>query len=83
MFKLTHRVMFYNTGNILIMKRMKEGMYMTTKEEKETFIEKLSKMSDDDIQNYIKQYGKSNANDKLFVFQWDRLDPRKKQINNK
>ena len=56
---------------------------MTTKEEKETFIEKLSKMSDDDIQNYIKQYGKSNANDKLFVFQWDRLAPRKKQINNK
>ena len=60
--------MFYNTGNILIMKRMKEGMYMTTKEEKETFIEKLSKMSDDDIQNYIKQYGKSNANDKLLSF---------------
>lgn len=50
-------------------------------EEKKTFIEKLSKMSDEDIQTYIKENGKNNANSRLFVFHWENLDPRRKHKN--
>lgn len=57
-------------------------MALANKEEKETFIQKLSKMTDEDIQTYIKENGKNNAIDKLFVFQWDRLDPRKQHQSN-
>ena len=52
------------------------------KEEKSNFIDKLASMSDEDMQEYIKENGKNNANDKLFIFHWENLNP-KKMINNK
>ena len=50
---------------------------------KKGFIDKLASMTDEDIFEYIKKNGKNNANSKLFVFQWDNLNPKKKNINNK
>ena len=50
---------------------------------KKGFIDKLASMTDEDIFEYIKKNGKNNANNKLFVFQWDNLNPKKKNINNK
>lgn len=50
---------------------------------KKGFIDKLASMTDEDIFEYIKKNGKNNANSKLFVFQWDNLNPKKKSINNK
>lgn len=50
---------------------------------KKGFIDKLASMTDEDIFEYIKKNGKNNANSKLFVFQWDNLNPKKKDINNK
>ena len=50
---------------------------------KKGFIDKLASMTDKDIFEYIKKNGKNNANSKLFVFQWDNLNPKKKNINNK
>lgn len=52
-------------------------------EHKKSFIDKLASMSDEEIFEYIKKNGKNNANDKLFVFQWDNLNPKKKTVNNK
>lgn len=46
--------------------------------DKQKFIDQLSSMSDEDIQEYIKKNGKNNSNNKLFVFQWDNLNPKKK-----
>ena len=40
-------------------------------------------MTDEEIFEYIKKNGKNNANDRLFVFQWDNLNPKKKTVNNK
>lgn len=53
------------------------------KEIKKDFIDKLVSMTDEEIFEYIKKNGKNNANDKLFVFQWDNLNPKKKTANNK
>ena len=50
---------------------------------KKGFIDKLASMTDEDIFEYIKKNGKNNANSKLFVFQWDKQKPKKKNINNK
>lgn len=50
---------------------------------KKGFIDKLASMTDEDIFEYIKKNGKNNANSKLFVFQWDNINPKKKDINNK
>ena len=50
---------------------------------KKGFIDKLASMTDEDIFEYIKKNGKNNANSKLFVFQWDNLNHKKKNINNK
>ncbi len=50
---------------------------------KKGFIDKLASMTDEDIFEYIKKNGKNNSNSKLFVFQWDNLNPKKKNINNK
>lgn len=47
-------------------------------ERKKDFIDKLASMTDEEIFEYIKKNGKNNANDKLFVFQWDNLNPKKK-----
>ena len=55
----------------------------TDKENKLDFIEKLASMTDEEINDYIMKNGKNNVNDKLFVFQWDNLNPKKKAINNK
>lgn len=52
-------------------------------ERKKDFIDKLASMTDEEIFEYIKKNGKNNANDKLFVFQWDNLNPKKKTVNNK
>lgn len=54
-----------------------------SQETKKGFIDKLASMSDEEIFEYIKKNGKNNANDKLFVFQWDNLNPKKKTVNNK
>lgn len=50
--------------------------------EKENFINFLSGSSPEEINEFIKQNGKNNSNDKLFVFQWDNLkkDENKKVI---
>ena len=56
---------------------------MREKLDKQDFIEKLASMSDEDIQEYIKQNGKSNANDKLFIFHWENINPKNKMIDNK
>jgi hypothetical protein len=45
---------------------------------KQDFIDKLSSMSDEDIQNYIKENGKNNSNDKLFIFHWENINPKNK-----
>ena len=50
---------------------------------KKGFIDKLASMTDEDIQEYIKQNGKSNANDKLFIFHWENINPKNKMIDNK
>lgn len=50
---------------------------------KRDFIDMLASMTDEEIFNYIKKNGKNNSNDKLFVFQWDNLNPKKKNDNNK
>lgn len=50
--------------------------------EKNSFIDLLSSMSDEDMQEYIKQNGKNNCKDKLFVFQWDNLKPKSENDNN-
>lgn len=44
-----------------------------TSEEKENFIEFLSKSTPDQLNEYIKKNGKNNANNALFVFLWDNL----------
>ena len=54
-----------------------------SEENKKDFIDKLASMTDEEILEYIKKNGKNNANDKLFVFQWDNLNPKKKAVNNK
>ena len=54
-----------------------------SEENKKDFIDKLASMTDEEIFEYIKKNGKNNANDKLFVFQWDNLNPKKKTVNNK
>lgn len=60
----------------------RNDVYMKANEEdKKTFIEKLSEMSDEEIQTYIKENGKNNANSRLFVFHWENLDPRRKHKN--
>lgn len=41
--------------------------------EKKDFIEFLSKSTPEEINEFIKKNGKNNANDALFVFQWDNL----------
>lgn len=51
-----------------------------SEETKQDFIDKLADMSDEDIQTYIKQNGKNNSNDKLFVFHWENLNPKNKQL---
>lgn len=53
-------------------------MAKASSEVKQDFIEKLSAMSDEDIQTYIKENGKNNSNDKLFVFNWDNINPKNK-----
>lgn len=45
---------------------------------KQDFIDKLAKMSDEEIHDYIMKNGKNNANDKLFIFHWDRINPKNK-----
>lgn len=50
---------------------------------KKDFIDKLASMTDEELFEYIKKNGKNNANDKLFVFQWDNLNPKNKTVNNK
>lgn len=54
-----------------------------SEENKKDFIDKLASMTDEEIFEYIKKNGKNNTNDKLFVFQWDNLNPKKKAVNNK
>ena len=54
-----------------------------SEEIKKDFIDKLASMTDEEIFEYIKKNGKNNANDRLFVFQWDNLNPKKKTVNNK
>lgn len=54
-----------------------------SEERKKDFIDKLASMTDEEIFEYIKKNGKNNANDRLFVFQWDNLNPKKKTVNNK
>ena len=54
-----------------------------SEEIKKDFIDKLASMTDEEIFEYIKKNGKNNANDRLFVFQWDNLNPKKKAVNNK
>lgn len=54
-----------------------------SEEIKKDFIDKLVSMTDEEIFEYIKKNGKNNANDRLFVFQWDNLNPKKKTVNNK
>ena len=54
-----------------------------SEENKKDFIDKLASMTDEEIFEYIKKNGKNNANDKLFVFQWDNLNSKKKTVNNK
>ena len=54
-----------------------------SEERKKDFIDKLANMTDEEIFEYIKKNGKNNANDRLFVFQWDNLNPKKKTVNNK
>ena len=54
-----------------------------SEESKKDFIDKLASMTDEEIFEYIKKNGKNNANDRLFVFQWDNLNPKKKTVNNK
>jgi hypothetical protein len=44
-----------------------------TQEEKKNFIDFLSRASPEEMTEYIKQNGKNNSNDMLFVFQWDNL----------
>lgn len=56
---------------------------MDKEEKTKGFIDKLISMTDEDIQEYIKQNGKNNANDKLFIFHWENLNPKNKMINNK
>lgn len=51
-----------------------------TNEEKKDFINLLSNMSDEEINEYIKKNGKNNSKNKLFVFLWDNL---KEDGNNK
>lgn len=50
--------------------------------DKKSFIDLLASMSDEDMQEYIKQNGKNNSKDKLFVFQWDNLKPKTNDNNN-
>lgn len=54
-----------------------------SEEIKKDFIDKLASMTDEEIFEYIKKNGKNNSNDRLFVFQWDNLNPKKKTVNNK
>ena len=54
-----------------------------SEENKKDFIDKLASMTDEELFEYIKKNGKNNANDKLFVFQWDNLNPKNKTVNNK
>ena len=49
-------------------------------DKKEKFIDKLMTMTDKDIQEYIKRNGKNNSNNRLFVFHWDNINPRKKKV---
>jgi len=51
-----------------------------TNEEKENFLNFLSHSTPEQLNEFIKEKGKNNSNDRLFVFDWDRL---KKDNNNK
>lgn len=44
-----------------------------TQNEKENFIDFLSKSTPEELNEFIKKNGKNNSNDALFVFQWDNL----------
>ena len=54
-----------------------------SEEIKKDFIDKLASMTDEERLEYVRKNGKNNANDRLFVFQWDNLNPKKKTVNNK
>lgn len=53
-----------------------------SKNEKEDFISFLASSTPEELNEFIKKNGKNNANDALFVFQWDNLkkDGKHKQI---
>lgn len=64
-------------------------MYMANKKEehreekKQTFLDILSSMSDEEMHNYIKENGKNNSLlQRLFIFDWARINPVK-NIENK
>jgi hypothetical protein len=44
-----------------------------SKNEKEDFISFLASSTPEELNEFIKKNGKNNANDALFVFQWDNL----------
>lgn len=49
-----------------------------TDAEKYKFIDFLARSTPEEINDYIKKNGKTNnTNDRLFVFQWDRLKKKK------
>ena len=44
-----------------------------TKNEKENFISFLSQSTPEEVNEFLLKKGKNNSNDRLFVFDWERL----------
>jgi hypothetical protein len=44
-----------------------------TQNEKENFISFLAQSTPEVLNDFIKKKGKNNSNDRLFVFDWERL----------
>lgn len=51
--------------------------------DRENFISILTRMTDTEMNEYIKNNGKKKFKDGLFVFQWDRLKEAYNNKNNK